>query len=338
MDPTDLCARLVADGAVGALQAAWIDASGTAATCAFGTADADVRFALASLSKPLVAIACLVAVEEGSLELERPVVGTATLADLLAHCSGLPFDDPAARRVQLEPDTGWPDVAEAYEAVSPELPARTRRTYSNVGYVRAARELEAATGMAWDAYVRAAVLDPLAMAATAFGSAADDPSVVEVREAGLMGHGQQLFNGDRFRALGLPQSGAYGTASDYLRLVRLVLRDGVGEDGTRLLAPETCALLRTVHGGALPGGVGQFMEWDRCDWALGFEVRDAKVPHWTGPALSPAAFTHFGASGTLAFGDPASGAAAVILADRGTYSGWMLQAGAWPDICAAIAA
>ena len=34
---------------------------------------------------------------------------------------------------------------------------------------------------------------------------------------------------------------------------------------------------------------------------------------------------------------PATGAAGVVLADRGTYSGWMLREGGWPDICAAIA-
>ncbi|MBM3679801.1 MAG: beta-lactamase family protein [Actinobacteria bacterium] len=337
-DPVELCARLVEDRVAGAVQAAWVDARGVAGSCAFGTADAHSRFALASLTKPIVAAACLVAAEEGSLDLQGPLVGAATTADLLAHSAGLPFDDTAARRVQLDPGTGWGEVAAAYAAVAPELPARTRRTYSNVGYARIALALEEGTGMGWAAYARAAVLEPLGMSATTFGCAVDDPTVLDVREAGLLGHGEQLFNGPRFRALGLPQSGAYGSAADYLALVRLVLRDGVGEDGSRLLAPETCALLHTNHAGALPGGVGQFMEWDRCDWALGFELRDGKVPHWTGRALSEQAFTHFGAAGTLAFGDPATGAAGVVLADRGTYSGWMLGPGGWPDICAAIAA
>lgn len=337
-DAAELCARLVDDGVVGAVQAAWVDARGTPGVCAVGAAGPGSRFALASLTKPIVAAACLVAAEEGSLDLDGPLVGEATAADLLAHCAGLPFDDAAARRVQLDPASGWAEVAAAYAAVAPELPPRTRRTYSNVGYARIALALEEATGMAWDAYARAAVLEPLGMSETTFGCPVDDPTVLEVREAGLLGHGEQLFNGARFRALGLPQSGAFGTAADYLRLVRLVLRDGVGDDGARLLAPETCGLLRTDHGGALPGGVGQFMEWDRCDWALGFELRDGKAPHWTGPALSDGAFTHFGAAGTLAFGDPATGAAGVVLADRGTYSGWMLQSGGWPAICAAIAA
>ena len=338
-DPAELCARLVADGVVGAVQAAWRTAGGSAGSCAVGGAVPTSRFALASLSKPILALACLVAVEEGSLTLEAPVLGAGTLADLLAHDAGLPFDDAAARRVQLDPSAGWAEVAAAYAAVAPVDGVGVRRTYSNVGYARAAGELERATGLAWTDYVAAAVLEPLGMRSTSFGCAPDDPSVVVVvREPGLLGHGEQLFNGTRFRALGLPQSGAFGTAADYLALVRLVLDGGRLPSGGSLLAPETCALLHLNHGGALPGGVGGFMEWDRCDWGLGFELRDGKAPHWTGAALSPEAFTHFGASGTLAFGDPATGACGVILADRGTYAGWMLEPGGWPDLCAAIAA
>lgn len=337
-DPAELCVRLVEKGAVGAVQAAWRTASGTGGACAVGAATPSSRFALASLTKPIVAAACLVAVEEGALELEGPVAADASLADLLAHVSGLPFDDAAARRVQLDPAAGWAEVASAYGAVQPEAPRGSRRTYSNVGYAVAASVLEGATGIGYASYADAAVIRPLGMAGTTFGCAADDPSVVAVQEPGLLGHGEQLFNGPRFRALGVPQSGAYGTATDYIALLRFVLDEGRAANGAALLAPETCALLRTNRGGALPGGVGGFMEWDRCDWAIGFELRDGKVPHWTGDALSPEAFTHFGASGTLAFGDPATGACGVILADRGTYSGWMLESGGWPDLCRAIAA
>lgn len=337
-DPAELCARLVESGTVGALQAAWRTGSGQIGSCALGSAAADSRFALASLTKPIVAVACLVAADEGALDLEAPGAGGASPADLLAHCAGLPFDDATARRVQLDPSADWSQVAAAYADVRRAVGPPARRTYSNVGYALVAAALESATGLGYAAYAAEAVLEPLGMAATGFGCAEDDPSVVVVREPGLLGHGEQLFNGPRFRALGLPQSGGYGTARDYLALIRLVLDGGRTADGTVLLSPESCALLRTNRGGALPGGVGGFMEWDRCDWALGFELRDGKRPHWTGASLSPEAFTHFGASGTLAFGDPATGACGAILADRGTYSGWMLEPGGWTDLCAAIAA
>ncbi len=40
------------------------------------------------------------------------------------------------------------------------------------------------------------------------------------------------------------------------------------------------------------------------DWGLGFEIRDAKSPHWTGSANSGRTYGHFGQSGTFIWVDP----------------------------------
>lgn len=338
MDPRALADDLVAHGAVGAIQLAWTTEAGVAEHWA-GAATAHSRFALASLTKPLVAAACLVACEEGVLDLDAPLAlagNGASLRDVLAHAAGYGADDGGARRVQLRADSTWADVAAAYRTVRPAAPARTRRTYSNTAYAIAAIALEDAAGMGYAEYVAAAVLEPLGMARTTFGAPVDAPDVLAVREPGLLGHGEQLFNGARFRALGLPQSGAFGSAADYLAFMRAVLDGGVAPNGTRILADETALEMTANQAGALPGGVGGFMEWPICDWAIGFELRDGKDPHWTGTALSARAFTHFGSAGTLAFADPTTGRAGVILANRGTYSRWMLEPGAWPDLVAAM--
>lgn len=344
-DPLDLCQQLVARGVVDGLQVAYVKGDHAPTIACFGTATLLSRFALASLTKPIVAVACLVAWEEGALELDAllsehlsGVEQVLTLRDVLSHASGLPADDARARRVQLDPNSSWDDVAAAYREVRPVVLPRTQRIYSNAGYALAADALEQATGMDYRTYITESVLIPLEMQQTTFGVGVDNGNVLSVKEPGLLGHDQQLFNGTRFRALGLPQSGAFGTASDYLQLLQTTLRHGRLSSDSHLLAPETAALLSTNQGGSLPGGVGEFMEWERCDWGAGFELRADKSPHWTGTALSAAAFTHFGASGTLAFADPATGTAAVILANRGTYTRWMLEPGGWPDICAALVA
>ena len=344
-DPLDLCQQLVARGVVEGLQVAYAKGDRAPTVACFGAATWSSRFALASLTKPIVAAACLVAWEEGVLELDAPlsehlsgVDQMLTLRDVLSHASGLPADDARARRVQLDPNSTWNDVAAAYREVRPVVPPRTQRIYSNAGYALAADALEQATGMDYRTYVTELVLTPLEMKQTTFGVGVDDEAVLSVKESGLLGHDQQLFNGTRFRYLGLPQSGAFGTASDYLQLLQMTLRQGRLSSDRHLLAPETASLLSTNQGGSLAGGVGDFMEWERCDWGAGFELRADKSPHWTGTALSAAAFTHFGASGTLAFADPATGTAAVILANRGTYTRWMLEPGGWPDICAALVA
>ncbi len=344
-DAFALCGALVTSGAVTAVQAAVQLGSDEPQQAAFGAASLGSRFALASLTKPLLAVACLVACDEEALELDqsiRRVVPAAaadvTLRELLSHGSGLPPDDVAARRLQLTDEATWLDVAARYLAVEPTAPPRQRRTYSNAGYAVAAAVLEHATGIGHRDYIAEAVLEPIGMASTTLGAAPDAAGVMSVAEPGLLGHDQQLFNGARFRTLGLPQSGAYGTAADYLRLLRVVLLGGRLDDGRQLLSPESALELVTNQLGALPGGVGEFMEWDRCDWGLGFELRDGKDTHWTGSALSPTAATHFGASGTLAVIDPQRDLVAVVLANRGTYSRWMLEPGGWGDICAALVA
>ena len=48
-------------------------------------------------------------------------------------------------------------------------------------------------------------------------------------------------------------------------------------------------------------GYGRF---DPCDWGLGFELKDAKEPHWTGARNSPSTFGHFGRSGSFVVGGP----------------------------------
>jgi CubicO group peptidase (beta-lactamase class C family) len=112
--------------------------------------DPEHPFALASVTKLLVADAVLVAVEEEALSLDQAAGPPgATVAHLLAHASG------------LGPDGGV--VA----------PPGTRRIYSNAGFEALAATLEAASGMTMADYLHAAVVEPLGMSATRLdGSAA----------------------------------------------------------------------------------------------------------------------------------------------------------------------
>ncbi len=104
-------------------------------------------FVLASITKPLVALAVLVAVEEGSVSLDDQIaVGNhhASLRHLLAHASG------------IGPESGDPIVE-----------AGTRRIYSNAGFELIGQHLERATEMTTADYLRLAVAEPLGLQATA---------------------------------------------------------------------------------------------------------------------------------------------------------------------------
>jgi CubicO group peptidase (beta-lactamase class C family) len=348
-----LVEELVARGAVPGASLVVADAAGVRQERHVGHADADgvvpvratTRFPLASLTKPLVACAALVAVEEGILDLDAPLAdvvpdvdGRLTLRACLSHAAGLP-ESASGTSLGIGATPTWPDYARAVSRVAPTVAPGSRRVYSNVGYALAGLALERAAGMPLDVYVGAAVLAPLGLHATSLGL---PPAVAAdaawVREPGLWAAGVSLFNSDWFRGEPLPQSGGWATAVDYAAFLRVVLRGGVADDGTALLAEETCAELVTNQGGALEGGVLSFMTWPQADWGLGFELRDAKARHWTGTALSPQAATHFGASGTLCVVDPGPGLVIALFANRGTYGGWMLEPGGWPDIVAAVVA
>ena len=111
------------------------------------------RTRIASVTKPLFAYACLVAVEEQTLALEAPAGPPgSTLRHLLAHASGLPF-----------------------EGAEPIAPPGQRRIYSNTGFDVLGDVLASAAGMAAGDYLAEAVLAPLGMAATELcGSVAKD--------------------------------------------------------------------------------------------------------------------------------------------------------------------
>jgi CubicO group peptidase (beta-lactamase class C family) len=102
------------------------------------------------VSKPVVALATLVAAEEGTLDLEEPAGPPgSTIRHLLAHASGLPFEP-------------GPPIAEP----------GTRRIYSNPGYVALADRIAAAAEMPFEEYLQKAVLGPLRLQAVHRGTPA----------------------------------------------------------------------------------------------------------------------------------------------------------------------
>ncbi len=81
---------------------------------------------------------------------------------------------------------------------------------------------------------------------------------------------------------------------------------------TELLAPARIsrALLleaASVQFAGLDGVLPGFGRYEPNDWGLGFELRDAKEPHWTGRGNSSSCFGHFGASGGFLWVDPGPG-------------------------------
>ena len=182
-----------------------------------------------------------------------------------------------------------------FDAGAPIAKPGQRRIYSNAGFDVLAETVAESAEMPFAEYLAAAVLRPLGMRAELRGS---------------------------------PAAGMQGSLDDLLLL-------GAALQGPRLVAPETLAEATEVQ---FPGLVGVLPDVGRMepnDWGLGFELRDAKKPHWTGSRNSPRTFGHFGGSGTFVWVDPEADLALACLTDL-DFGSWALEA--WPPLSDAVLA
>jgi CubicO group peptidase (beta-lactamase class C family) len=168
-----------------------------------------------------------------------------------------------------------------------------RRIYSNTGFEVLAKTVEEAAEMPFAEYLYAAVLCPLGMQAKLHGS---------------------------------PAAGLHGTLDDLLRF-------GAELQRPKLVAPETLVEATSVQFPGLAGVLPDLGRMDPNDWGLGFELKDAKKPHWTGSRNSPRTFGHFGGSGAFLWVDPEAGLALGCLSDR-DFGPWALEA--WPVLSDAV--
>jgi CubicO group peptidase (beta-lactamase class C family) len=131
---------LLADWPVANAAAAVIGPSGVLAS----HGDTERVFQLASVTKPLVARAAQVAIEEGVVDLDTAAGPPgSTIRHLLAHASGLAMNSD---QVLAKPGT--------------------RRMYSNYGFTVLAKTIERESEIEFARYLSEAVCAPLAMAAT----------------------------------------------------------------------------------------------------------------------------------------------------------------------------
>jgi CubicO group peptidase (beta-lactamase class C family) len=206
----------------------------------------------------------LVAVEEGTVGLDDPAGPEgSTVRHLLAHASGLP------------PEAGGPASR-----------VGARRIYSNLGYEVLAAHAEERSGMAFDAYLREAVIEPLGLSS--------------------------------FTLTGSPGWGGACSLDDLLRFGRELL-------GPTIVSAATLAEATTVAFAGLAGVLPGFGRQDPNDWGLGFELRDRKSPHWTGSRNSETTFGHFGRSGTFLWVDPGIRLACGVLTDT-SFGPWAVEA------------
>jgi CubicO group peptidase (beta-lactamase class C family) len=217
-----------------------------------------------------------------------------TLAALVAAEEGvIDLDEPAGP----EGSTVRHLLAHAsglpFEPGAPAGRPGQRRVYSNVGFETLAEHIAGRAEIPFVEYLAAGVLEPLGMGAELRGSPAAD---------------------------------LHGSLDDLLTFAQELQRP-------TLIAPETLAEATTVQFPGLAGVLPDFGRFDPNDWGLGFELRDAKSPHWTGANNSPRTFGHFGGSGTFLWLDPEVGLGLGVLTNL-DFGDWAKEA--WPRLSDAV--
>lgn len=314
----------------------------------------DTRFHLASMSKPITAVAAMILVEAGRLDLDDPVAryvpafsrprvvtrrtpdgdfetaplaGAIRVRHLLTFTSGIggyaESDDPLDR-LWRSPDIEAPglgSLADRIEHVASRPlyePPGQRWRYGWSADVLA-RVVEVAAGVPFDAFLRDRVFEPLGMHATGFPDAVP-PDAPFARMYTHDANGdlvrESRFDAHYGRGWTPGGGGMVGTGPDYLRFA-MMLANGGALEGVRILREETVAEMTRLH---VPAGVLADMGIDGLGWGLGVcVVADAEA---TPMPASPGDFWWSGRFGTQFWVSPEDATVVVVMqqTERGEHS------------------
>src|SRR5215469_5297377 len=174
-----------AAGVVHTGELAWAGGVGFADITARRPAQPDTLYRIASITKTFTGTAIMQLRDAGKLDLDDPAVdwlpelkasgspkaiARVTIRRLLSHESGLIGDPPGTDwtlPVPLYEGLAERTLARAAEILT-AVPPNTQQKYSNLGYQLLGEIVRRASGTDYPAYLRAHVLRPLGMTATAF--------------------------------------------------------------------------------------------------------------------------------------------------------------------------
>ncbi len=301
------------------------------------------------MTKPVTSVATMMLAEEGAFDLDDPVSmylpdlagrdvvtevdedagiyrtepadSEITIRQLLTHTSGLAYNFSNPTMQAMIDISGEPNVTNLPLVAHPG----TAWNYSGSTAVLGNLVSEI-SGLPLDEFLHSRIFEPLAMVDT-FYRVPDDKRrrVVTVHRTvdGELVEGevpetvQSVVRGD---------GGLYGTAPDYIRLLRMLLNGGE-LDGTRLLSPDSVETMLTNQIGDIvvetqvstnPARSLDFPIGAGADkWGLGFQLTALTMPDMR----APGSYSWAGINNTHFWGDPEREIVAVILMQQLPFYG-----------------
>ena len=287
-------------------------------------------FPVASLTKLATALAILVLVERGNLDLDHTIgtyvpdihidMGTRRVRSLLCHTSGYSLD--LVNKDELyAPGLTWSVLANVCVHTPPQYAAETCVQYSNIGYGILGIIIERITGMSCSQAMHQLVLQPLGIAGMLGNPETHTVATIGDVRGRHRGTDLETFNSPFWRALALPWGGLCTNAGGALALVDAFMPHST------FLAPQTRDAATQDHTNGLAGGFMAPLMWQQSPWGLGVELRGHKQPHWMTSHFSAHSFGHSGSSGMLVWADPEYMFRIVICGTRAADGGWLLRHG-----------
>ena len=227
-------------------------------------------FRLASMSKPITAVAVMILVEEGKIGLDDPVsrfipefkairvgplyadpnypvdIAEITIRNLLTHTAG--FDADMQVSAAMYPVINQKNTLAERIPMVAKYPVKwkpgTHWQYSAlIGFETLSRVVEVVSGMPFDLFLKTRIFDPLGMKNTTFVMTNEQKTrlvrMYDTSKGNLMLSDNPGFGSDTYFS---GAAGLYGTAYDYTRFALML--SGHGALGkVRILQPKTVDLM-----------------------------------------------------------------------------------------------
>jgi CubicO group peptidase (beta-lactamase class C family) len=281
----------------------------------------DAMFLLASITKPVVYLGAMILVERGLLNLSDRVTRylpefaahhkeDTLVLHLFTHTSGLPDmlpDNTELRRAHA------PLERYAQQTMRDTVPLFSPGTdlrYQSMGTLMTAELIRKISGLPVAEFLRKEIFDPLGLRSIALGSGGlDRERLVRVQVPDYQDP-DFGWNSRYWQELGSPWGGMFSAPADFAVLCQLMLGGGeVG--GVRIVSPLTTATMTRNWLNDLPGIAEPTRRTH--PWGLGWRLNHPAGGDTFGDLLGPRTFGHFGATGTMVWMDPDSGAFCLLL-------------------------
>jgi CubicO group peptidase (beta-lactamase class C family) len=287
----------------------------------------DALFCIASMTKPITAMAVLMMVDEGRVSLDdslakhlpefgglkdeagRPI--GVTLRQCLSHTSGM-------SDLSLEEENECKTLADLIPRIVSKpvgFPPGSEWCYCQTSLNMAAHVVEVLSGLDFPRFLRKRIFDPLDMVDTTFYPDAAQIARIASIYGRVDGGGWEkaghdwVTHGRLESCARYPKAnaGLFSTAEDYAKFCRCLLRGGAG-----LIAAESCRELGSVQTGGLETG---FTPGN--GWGLGCAV--IVNPQGVTRMFSPGSFGHGGLYGTQGWIDPVRERAYLLMVQRSDF-------------------